>query len=128
MTGTTPSMEMLNALVHLRAALDAAQLPLDRPGVDEVRTRRTDMIDQLEDYVLPRLIQIDAPLLAVVGGSTGAGKSTLVNSLVGTAGHRARRAPADDDVAGARSQPRRRRLVRHGPDPARPRPHHRGER
>src|SRR5215207_2406814 len=27
---------------------------------------------------------LDAPLLAVVGGSTGAGKSTLVNSLVGT--------------------------------------------
>ena len=27
---------------------------------------------------------IDAPLLTVVGGSTGAGKSTLVNSLVGT--------------------------------------------
>ena len=30
----------------------------------------------------PRLATIDAPLLAVVGGSTGAGKSTLVNSLV----------------------------------------------
>src|SRR5690606_16186525 len=27
--------------------------------------------------------RLDAPLLAVVGGSTGAGKSTLVNSLVG---------------------------------------------
>ena len=26
---------------------------------------------------------MDAPLLMVVGGSTGAGKSTLVNSLVG---------------------------------------------
>src|SRR3954454_5106041 len=41
------------------------------------------MVEQLEDYVLPRLIQIDAPLLAVVGGSTGAGESTLVNTLVG---------------------------------------------
>ncbi|MGM0386848.1 MAG: dynamin family protein, partial [Actinomycetota bacterium] len=34
-------------------------------------------------YVLPRYERLDAPLLAVVGGSTGAGKSTLVNSLVG---------------------------------------------
>ena len=41
------------------------------------------MLGQLDDYVLPRLRQIEAPLLAVVGGSTGAGKSTLVNSVVG---------------------------------------------
>jgi energy-coupling factor transporter ATP-binding protein EcfA2 len=34
--------------------------------------------------VLPRLRHIDAPVLAVVGGSTGSGKSTLVNSIVGT--------------------------------------------
>jgi hypothetical protein len=33
--------------------------------------------------VLPRLRRLDAPVLAVVGGPTGAGKSTLVNSLVG---------------------------------------------
>jgi hypothetical protein len=32
--------------------------------------------------VLPRLRSIDAPVVAVVGGSTGSGKSTLVNSLV----------------------------------------------
>jgi predicted ABC-type ATPase len=31
---------------------------------------------------MPRLASLDAPLLAVVGGSTGSGKSTLVNSLV----------------------------------------------
>lgn len=33
--------------------------------------------------MLPRLDSLDAPLLAVVGGSTGAGKSTLVNSIIG---------------------------------------------
>ncbi len=44
---------------------------------------------QLEDYVLPRLDRLDAPMLVVVGGSTGAGKSTLVNSLVGAAVTRA---------------------------------------
>lgn len=37
----------------------------------------------IDDHVLPRLTAIDAPLLAVVGGSTGSGKSTLVNTLVG---------------------------------------------
>ncbi len=77
------SARMLSTLTGLREALQRARLPLDVPGVEENRARRTEMIDQLEDYVLPRLVQIDAPLLAVVGGSTGAGKSTLVNSLVG---------------------------------------------
>jgi len=74
---------MLTALVQLRGALQAARLPLDVPGVEERRTSRQLMIDQLEDYVIPRQMTVDAPLLVVVGGSTGAGKSTLVNSLVG---------------------------------------------
>ena len=76
--------QMLTALVKLRGALQHARLPLTVPGADEQRQAQSEMIDQLEDYVIPRLMTIDAPMLTVVGGSTGAGKSTLVNSLVGT--------------------------------------------
>ncbi len=82
-TPATPT-DMITALVRLREALQAAHLPLDLPDVELHRKDQREMVDQIEDYVLPRLIQIDAPLLTVVGGSTGAGKSTLVNSLVGT--------------------------------------------
>ncbi len=83
MTDTTSGAQMVTALVRLRAALQGAVLPLEVPGVEEHRLARTEMVDQLEDYVIPRIVTLEAPLLAVVGGSTGAGKSTLVNSLVG---------------------------------------------
>ena len=75
--------DLVGALVRLRQSLDDVTLPLATGGAEQAREARRTMIDQLDDYVLPRLLQIDAPLLAVVGGSTGAGKSTLVNSLVG---------------------------------------------
>jgi len=74
---------MITTLVRLRGVLQHTELPLNLPGAEATRRSRDEMVDQLEDYVLPRLTQIDAPLLTVVGGSTGAGKSTLVNSLVG---------------------------------------------
>ena len=63
--------QMLTALVRLRGALQSAQLPLDAPGVEERRTARSELVDQLEDYVIPRVMTVDAPLLVVVGGSTG---------------------------------------------------------
>ncbi len=76
---------LLASVVALRAELAALRLPLrlDAGGAgDRATSERIAVLDQLDDYVVPRLTQLEAPLLAVVGGSTGAGKSTLVNSLV----------------------------------------------
>ena len=71
------------ALRELGDALRAAELTLAVPGRDEAAAARRELLDQVEDYLLPRLERMEAPLLMVVGGSTGAGKSTLVNSLAG---------------------------------------------
>ena len=76
------SSSLTTALISLHHELELTPLGLDLPDAAPLRGERAEMIDQLADYVLPRLLQQDAPLLAVVGGSTGAGKSTLVNSLV----------------------------------------------
>lgn len=78
-----PSEALLAAVTRLRGAVHEAALPLELPSTGAARLARKRLVDQLDDYVIPRLTMLDAPLLAVVGGSTGAGKSTLVNSLVG---------------------------------------------
>jgi hypothetical protein len=75
---------LLAALEGLGEQVAALRLPLESPGAPAGRRLRREVADQLDDYVLPRLRRIDAPLLAVVGGPTGAGKSTLVNTLVGS--------------------------------------------
>ena len=84
MSDVAPSTELVGLLVRLREALIESALPFEAADSDVARPERSNLIKQLDDYIIPRLVQIDAPLLAVVGGSTGAGKSTLVNSLIGT--------------------------------------------
>ena len=79
----TNALATTEAIEELRAQLTASELALDLPGSEEARRERTELIDQIDDYLLPRLRRLDAPLLAVLGGSTGAGKSTITNSLVG---------------------------------------------
>lgn len=75
--------QLLDALSALRDRVAAARFPLPLAGAARARANRDELLAQLDDYLVPRLRDPAAPLLAVVGGSTGAGKSTLVNSLVG---------------------------------------------
>lgn len=73
------SIQSLDKVTDLRDLVAAARFrPEDQAGAEAHA-----IVAQLDDYVLPRLANIDAPLLAVVGGSTGSGKSTLVNSIIG---------------------------------------------
>ncbi|MDR7328519.1 putative protein kinase ArgK-like GTPase of G3E family [Corynebacterium guangdongense] len=65
----------------LRTTVADLSFPTDAVAARE----RVAVVRQLDDYILPRLANLDAPLLAVTGGSTGSGKSTLVNALIGEA-------------------------------------------
>ncbi|ARU52705.1 ABC transporter [Cellulosimicrobium cellulans] len=81
--GAAATAGLVESLEILRGRLAAARLPLDLPGAATAREDLDLAVHQLDDYLLPRLRSHAAPLLVVVGGSTGAGKSTLVNSLLG---------------------------------------------
>lgn len=69
----------LESVTSLRDALAGTEFSTD----ESARAEAGALVAQIDDYILPRLANIDAPLLAVVGGSTGSGKSTLVNAIVG---------------------------------------------
>jgi hypothetical protein len=72
-----------DALAALRDRVAAVRLGMATAEREAARRTARGIVEQIDDYLLPRLADLDAPLMAVVGGSTGAGKSTLVNSLVG---------------------------------------------
>lgn len=84
MTRVIEGTPVSRALEALRDRLTATRLCLDVPGLHEAKQTRAELVGQIDDHLLPRLRDLDAPLLVVIGGSTGAGKSTIVNSLVGS--------------------------------------------
>ena len=54
------------------------------PGEDR-EARAESLRRHVEEYLLPRAADLDAPLLVVILGSTGSGKSSLLNALAGAA-------------------------------------------
>ncbi|WP_334122946.1 dynamin family protein [Glutamicibacter sp.] len=75
------TIENLTELCEVLADLVFVGNPLGTaPEIDQLREKT---VHQISDYLIPRVSNLGAPLLAVIGGSTGSGKSTLVNSLIG---------------------------------------------
>ena len=64
---------------------DLAQRRLDlAPSDPAAQERARQLRDHLEGFVRPRAADIDAPLLVLLLGPTGAGKSSLLNAIAGT--------------------------------------------
>jgi hypothetical protein len=71
----------LQAALARLAGLVAAAVPRAPGPDDQSQDRRRRLAWQLDDYLLPRVRDLEAPLVCILLGSTGAGKSSLLNGL-----------------------------------------------
>ncbi|HEX5333989.1 MAG TPA: dynamin family protein [Cellulomonas sp.] len=102
------AMSLLDAVRDLRRDVERTGFPLEIASVEAARASRARLVDQLADHLVPRLEELSAPAIVVVAGSTGAGKSTIVNSLLGT----------EVTAAGVLRPTTRRPVLVHHPDDA----------
>lgn len=80
-TGVSPSAALRASLDGLVERVESISFDLPSAEQPKRETLRNDLAWTIREYLLPRLSDLESPLLAVVIGSTGSGKSTLVNSL-----------------------------------------------
>jgi energy-coupling factor transporter ATP-binding protein EcfA2 len=102
------AMSLLDAVRDLRRDVERTGFPLEISSVEAARASRARLLDQLSDHLVPRLEELSAPAIVVLAGSTGAGKSTIVNSLLGT----------EVTAAGVLRPTTRRPVLVHHPDDA----------
>lgn len=81
--GRSEGAPALDVVLDVEQHLRAIAFPLDLDGAAQARALQRRVLAQISSHLVPRLRQGDLPAVVVVGGPTGAGKSTLVNTLAG---------------------------------------------
>ena len=74
---------LLDALTDTRRVISVVEMPLPTGREREANDLVAQMIDQLDHHLIPRVREETSPAIVIVGGPTGAGKSTVVNALLG---------------------------------------------
>ena len=80
-SGSAGSVTLTEIAERLWRVLSERELRVGLPADTALRTRQ--LRDLLAGHVLPRLRSLDAPLLVLILGPTGAGKSSVLNALAG---------------------------------------------
>ena len=77
----SPAAQLRAALHALGEGVGSVAFALPGPSRDARAQQQRHLLWSINEYLLPRLGDLEAPAVAVVLGSPGSGKSTLVNSL-----------------------------------------------
>ncbi|WP_435299742.1 dynamin family protein [Timonella sp. A28] len=79
---SVPDASLVAVVQEARTMLEKLQFPLETADAPHARKQAQRAARHINDYLLPRLENTNAPAVIVVGGSTGSGKSTLINSVL----------------------------------------------
>ncbi len=78
-----PSPSLLHLLHDVHREVAALSFPFETEEASRLRDLATRVTTQIRSHLLPRVADDATPAVVVLGGSTGVGKSTILNTLVG---------------------------------------------
>lgn len=81
MRNDEPSATLLHLLRDAHHLVESTSFPFELPDSGEAHELKARLAARISTHLLPRLTNDDAPAVVVLGGSTGAGKSTILNSV-----------------------------------------------